>query len=189
VCGLGRPGGMWNPLYNSKYPAPLGSARGASRYGRSTWAKDESDDWMSSYDRAGGWGRTAADAVYRPQPGRWNHLTQKWDDSTYEGTDLDKLDGWLSEDTDGADLPTGTAFPDFVPDAEDRKAQILFEVENLPASQWDDYLTPVEMEIVSVELREGLAEEHRQDRKVNRKNRRRSAKHRQGRNLPTFSSR
>lgn len=179
VCRLGRPGGVWD----TKYAPALGSARGASRHGRKTWAKDGSTygnaDWMTDYDAAGGWDQP----LYRSRPGQWDASKNRWDDFTYEGAD------WL-EDTDGADLPTGSL--DFTPDSEDRREQILFSVEGLPPSQWVDFISEEEMVIVATEHAEALEAERREDRRGNRLFRKRAAKakHRQsGRTALTFSNR
>ena len=167
VCRLGSPGGVWA----HDYKPLLGSTRGASRYGRKTWSKDDwrGDDWDTT---------TPLSDIYRPQPGRWDASKNRWDDSTYGGPD------WL-EETDGADLPSGSTL-DFTPDSVDRRDQILFSIEGLPASQWADYISEDEMVIVAAEHAEALEAERREDRRENRLFRKRAAKakHRQpGRSL------
>lgn len=184
VCGLGRPGGIWSMDYAK---TTLGSARGASRYGRKVWSKD---DWLDDWDRSKGWSShdriDGSDSLYRAQPGRWDASKNRWDDSTYGGAE------WL-EDTDGADLPTGSTL-DFTPDSADRRDQILFSIEGIPASQWTDFISEDEMVIVAAEHAEALEAERREDRRENRLFRKRAAKakgkHRQaGRSALTFSNR
>ena len=65
---------------------------------------------------------------------------------------------------------------DYVPESEAVIDDILASVQGIPASQWDDYLSPREMDLVYPEYNEALREEKKEARRKIRRGTARAAK-------------
>jgi len=146
VCRLGLPGGKW---------AKGGSAwdDAISKYSGKRYGEARSNrDWLDAYnDMLDSRGR--------------------WEDSTEEGTSQVPLgdDSVWQEETEHHGMTEFAARwledDDYEPDSHTRKEMILAKVEDLPASQWDDWLYPDEMEIVSYEYQKALVNERERARR------------------------
>jgi hypothetical protein len=175
VTRLGRPGGVW-----AYEPGKKGAWAGyTSKYSGRTYAES-----VAAQDRAGRW--------WRDEPvGNRPAGTSRWDDEydamrVYEGgtapawnidTDDVKDSDSLWKDLHDA---AGLDFPDYVSPSEARRNQILFEVDDIPPSQWGDYLSDEELDIVREEHRQALDDEFR-DLKASKRKAKRIRRERRGR--------
>lgn len=167
VCRLGRPGGKW-AIDGSAWGNAVSKYTG-KKYGTTT----TNQDWLRAYDemidsrsRTTGWDDSTnedgglenphvdlfADVRARQQDtGAWTEIDDsKWEEEAeHHMTSFSQA--WLEDD-------------DYLPSSADRKERLLEMVEDLPADQWSDWLSDVEMHIVSAEYKR-QRERDRENRK------------------------
>lgn len=163
VCRLGSPGGKWAyplaPLSTYKASSHTGSYKWGSGShgrakvagGRTRWQDGVNDDYYSGYDY-----------------GADRHLWSQVDEDARRERERN-VDSRLDEAWERAQESRESLFPDFIPEADDQRENILLTVTDLPASQWDEWLTDAEMTLVHADFQQALKEEKRQDRLANRR--------------------
>lgn len=128
VCRLGRPGGSWG-TYSATNPNGY-KPQTTGRY--ADWWKD------------------------RLPMGRTTRFT---DQDDYTPGTRDYRDWWDDEEFGTGTLlnEVGMGLDDYTPDSEERRQDALLDVAGIPASQWDEYLTPEQLALVKEDREELLS--------------------------------
>jgi hypothetical protein len=124
----------------------------------------------SDINPAGYTPRTSYTDWWKDRLGRHGERTTRftedddWPDTRYA---TDRASRWLVDDSYNEDLD------DYLPDSEERRLDALLDVNGIPASQWDEYLTPEQLALVKDDREEKVSQERR-ERKPRFRGRRKS---------------
>lgn len=157
VCRLGRPGGVWGAMSpsnpNGYRPQPYTTAgtytsrsSEGRRYVDTAWGEAWTDDDEFEENLVSS-GRALSDSLNDPEFYGSEGLTDE------------ELATYGMSIRDEAEIFEGVE--DYVPSSVERRTDILLTVNDIPASEWPDYLTQEELDFIEPEYQRALREENR----------------------------